>query len=313
MPPGTNAQAPLFAGGRPGTLKLVVLLALAIMLMLADRQRGFLVSVRERALVLTAPVYWLASLPATIAQVAESAVSDRQSLAAENLQLRESLLTTQAELYQRRAEGESHARVLALVEATQREAVTGTLVRVVDLDLDPFRHRLLLDRGSSAGLARGDGLIDTFGVVGQISAAGPGTAFAILITDPNHALPVEVSRNGVKSIAYGTGDATRLALPNLPLSVDLSVGDRLLTTAVGGRFPAGIPVAEITAIERPTDAAFAIAYARPLSALGRNRELLAVKPIAWLGPPDPTAAPRQPTPDTLPDSGEAPSADDEVP
>ena len=310
MPPSTDAQAPLFAGGRPGTLKLVVLLALAIMLMLADRQRGFLVAVRERALVLTAPVYWLASMPATVVEVGKLAVSDRRALAAENQQLREDLLTTQIELQQRRAEGEAHARVLALVEATQRQAMRGTLVRIVDLDLDPFRHRLLLDSGSNSGLARGDGLIDALGVVGQISAAGPSTAFAILITDPNHALPVEVSRNGVKSIAYGTGDATRLELRNLPLSVDLSVGDRLLTTAVGGRFPAGIAVAEVTAIERPTDAAFAIAYARPLSALGRNRELLAVKPLAWVGPPDPSGSRPKPgptaaapTPATAPDEG----------
>jgi rod shape-determining protein MreC len=304
--PGSNTQAPLFAGGRPGTLKLVVLLALAIMLMLADRQRGFLIAVRERALALTAPVYRLASLPASGIELMRLAVRDRDALANENRALREALLITQTELHQRRSEGEAHARVLALVEATRRQAVAGTLVRVVDLDLDPFRHRLLLDRGSDAGLARGDGLIDALGVVGQVSAAGASTAFAILITDPSHALPVEVSRNGVKSIAYGTGDAGRLALRNLPLSVDLSVGDRLLTTAVGGRFAAGIPVAEIIAVERPTDAAFAIAYARPLSALGRNRELLAVKPIDWVGPPDPDVPPAA-------NSATPAAADDEVP
>ncbi len=287
MAPSSNPQAPLFAGGRPGTLKLVVLLALAIMLMLADRQRGFLIAVRERALILTAPVYWLAALPSATIDRLQLSFRDRNALADENRALRDALLITQTELYQRRSEGDAQARVLALVQATALDAAAGTLVRLVDLDLDPFRHRLLLDRGTEAGLARGDGLIDVLGVVGQISAVGPGGAFAILITDPNHALPIEVSRNGVKSIAYGTGDATRLALPNLPLNVDLQVGDRLLTTAVGGRFPAGIPVAEVTAVERPTDAAFAIAFARPLSALGRNRELLAVKPVLYVGPPLP--------------------------
>lgn len=301
MGPGSNTQAPLFAGGRPGTLKLVVLLALAIMLMLADRQRGFLVAVRERALGLTAPVYWLASLPAAGIDLLQLAFRDREALAAENQALRETLLQTQTELYQRRSEGEAQARVLALVEATRHSATVGTLVRIVDLDLDPFRHRMLLDHGRDVGLARGDGLLDALGIVGQISAVGPSTSFAILITDPSHALPVEVSRNGVKSIAYGTGDATRLELRNLPLSVDLSVGDRLLTSAVGGRFPAGIPVAEVVAVERPTDAAFAIAYARPLSALGRNRELLAVKPIDWQGPPDPLVPPAAPAAPAAPD------------
>lgn len=284
MAPGANSQAPLFAGGRPGTLKLVVLLSLAVMLMLADRQRGFLVAVRERAMVLTTPVYKLAALPAAVWNRVYLSMRDRDALAEENRALREALLATETELHQRRSEGEAHTRVLALVQAARQQSVAGTLVRIVDVDLDPFRHRLLLDRGSNAGLARGDGLIDAMGVVGQISAVGADSAFAILITDPNHALPVEVSRNGIKAIAYGTGDASRLALPNLPLSIDLAIGDRLLSTAVGGRFPAGIPVAEITQIERPTDAAFAIAYARPLSVLANNREMLAVKPRPVVGP-----------------------------
>lgn len=287
MDTSTQTQAPLFAGGRPGTLKLVVLLALAVMLMLADRQRGFLVAVRERALTLTTPVYLLAALPARSLDWLRLNAGDRNALAAENKALRDALLITQTELYQRRAEGAQYSRVLALMHAAEHQAVAGTLVRLIDLDLDPFRHRFLLDQGRNAGLQRGDGLIDALGVVGQISAVGESSAFAILITDPSHALPVEVSRNGVKSIAYGTGDATRLALPNLPLSVDLQPGDRLLTTAVGGRFPAGIPVAEVIEVERPTDAAFAMAYAKPLSALGRNRELLAVKPIPMSGPPEP--------------------------
>lgn len=295
MMPAPQSQAPLFAGGRPGTLKLVVLLALAIMLMLADRQRGFLVVVRERALVLTQPVYWLAALPGTIFEALTLAVAEREALSAENRALREELLTAQAELYQRRSEGEAQMRVLALVESAQRHSLRGRLARIVEIDLDPFRQRLLLDRGAEAGLKRGDGLLDAQGVVGQVSAVGPGTAFAILITDPNHALPVEVSRNGVKAIAYGTGDATRLLLPNLAQNVDLKVGDRLLTTAVGGRFPAGVPVAEISAVERPTDAAYAQAWARPLSALGRNRELLVVPQIEWIGPPEPPApAPARP-------------------
>lgn len=283
MAAGGNAQAPLF-GGRPGTLKLVVLLSLAVMLMLADRQRGFLVVVRERALSLTKPIYQLAEAPAAVWRGVEQGLRDRSALADENRALREALLAAQTELYQRRAEGEAHTRALALVQAARQHAVAGTLTRVIDVDLDPFRHRLLLDQGSNAGLARGDGLIDAFGVVGQISAVGTDSAFAILITDPNHALPVEVSRNGIKSIAYGTGDASRLELPNLPISIDIQIGDRLLSTAVGGRFPPGIPVAEVTAVERPTDAAFAVAYARPLSQLANNREMLAVKPKPIVGP-----------------------------
>jgi rod shape-determining protein MreC len=282
--PDDQAQAPLFAGTRPGTLKLVVLLAVSIMLMLADRQRSLLVPLRERAMLLTTPVYRLAAMPAAAFDALYTALRDRQRLAEENAALRAELLQARFELQQRRAEGEAHARVLALLEAARRQHVEGRLVRIVDVDLDPFRQRLLLDAGSERGIARGDALIDALGVVGQVSAAGPGSAFAILITDPSHALPVEVSRNGVKAIAYGTGEAHRLALRNLPLNVDLVPGDQLLSSAVGGRFPPGIAVAEVTEIERPPGAAFATAWARPRAALARNRELLAVRPLPGTGP-----------------------------
>ncbi len=282
--PDDQAQAPLFAGTRPGTLKLVVLLAVAIMLMLADRQRSLLVPMRERALALTTPVYRLAALPAEGLEALRTALGDRQRLASENEALRADLLQARFELQQRRAEGEAYARVLALLEAARRQQVEGRLVRIVDVDLDPFRQRLLLDAGSDSGIVRGDGLIDALGVVGQVSAAGPGSAFAILITDPSHALPVEVSRNGVKAIASGTGESHRLVLHNLPLNVDLAVGDRLLSSAVGGRFPPGIPVAEVIEVERAPGAAFATAWARPLAALASNRELLAVRPLPEAGP-----------------------------
>ena len=278
-------SAPLFVGSRPGTLKLVVLLALAIMLMLADRQRGFLGAMRERALALLAPVYELSALPGELAAEARFAVTARQALANENAALRAALLAAQNELYQRRAAVAEAQRTLAQLNRAQQDALAGTLLRIVDIDLDPFRQRLLLDGGSELGLSRGDGLIDVAGVVGQLSEVGSRYSFAILITDPNHALPVEVSRSGVKAIAYGSGDAQRLELRNLPPNADIEVGDRLLTTAVGGRFVAGYPVADVIAVERPVDAAFATAIARPVSLLARNRELLAVKPRPIVGPP----------------------------
>lgn len=315
---GASEQGPLFAEGGASTLKLVVLLALAIMLMLADRQRGLLDLLRERALRLTEPVYALAAWPGEAMQALRFAVRDRDALAAENAQLREALLQAQAETYRHRSEAAAGERALGLLDARSQRHVDAVLARIVDVDLDPFRHRLLLDRGRSNGVSRGDGLMDALGVVGQVSAAGPDTAFAILITDPAHALPVEVSRTGLKTIVYGTGDGEELKLPNLPLSVDLEVGDRLLSSAVGGRFPPGIPVADVTRVERPAGAAFAVAYARPVSVLGRNRELLVLRPQTLVGPPDPEplqrgVAPLTPPPATEPATPPAAAADEATP
>jgi rod shape-determining protein MreC len=123
------------------------------------------------------------------------------------------------------------------------------LASLVDVDLDPFRHRILLDAGERRGVRVGLAVIDGAGVVGQIIAVTPMHSTAMLVSDPSHAIPVQVVRSGLRSIAYGTGRIDRLVLPNIPLSADVRVGDELITSGLGGTFPAGFPVGRIAALQ----------------------------------------------------------------
>ncbi len=129
--------------------------------------------------------------------------------------------------------------------------------------------------GSNQGVAVGQPVIDAHGIMGQlVEVLGNVTSVAMLITDPTHAIPVMVERSGLRTIAYGTGAIDRLELPNIPISADVQVGDRLVTSGLGGRFPAGFPVGAILSISTGSSSLFAAAKARPAAALDRGGDML---------------------------------------
>ena len=145
------------------------------------------------------------------------------------------------------------------------------------MDLDPYKHRLVLDKGTKDAAFVGQPLLDAHGVMGQLVQVSAINAIAMLITDPNHAIPVRFSRNNIRTIAIGTGNLHRLDLPHLPNHVDAKVGDLLVTSGLGGRFPPGYPVARVTEIGAdPTGGSFARITAAPLAQLDRTREVLLV-------------------------------------
>jgi rod shape-determining protein MreC len=169
---------------------------------------------------------------------------------------------------------------------------------------------VVIDRGERDGLVEGSALIDAAGVVGQLIELGAGQSIVLLISDPGHGLPVVNARSGERSLLYGTGEKDRLALRSMPLTADFMAGDLLLSSGLGGRFPAGLPVALVSSVERSAGAPFARGLAEPLAALGRVRELLAVAPRAQPeGPPLPRNGLAQPQSASDPADGDAQPVD----
>ena len=115
-----------------------------------------------------------------------------------------------------------------------------------------FRHRVIINKGTRDGAFKGQPLLDATGIFGQITRAGTFSSEAILITDSEHAIPVQVNRNGLRTIALGTGDLDlrRLSLPFLPTNADIKVGDLLVSSGLGGVFPPGYPVATVTKVDK---------------------------------------------------------------
>ena len=271
-------------------LPLVFYLGLAVALMVADRRMDYGRQARERAAVLSEPLWWIASSPVRLFRAAGEELSLRSTLQAENARRKRELDIATARIHRLNAVVEENRRLRDLLGGTRGYALDVRLVGILDVDLDPFRQRIVLDAGSDEGVRIGQALIDSGGVLGQVIEVGPRRSTALLITDPDHAVPVQVARSGLRTIAYGTGHSDRLLLPNVPQSGDIRRGDLLISSGLGGRFPAGFPVGTVTALQADKLRLFVTADATPAAHLERGSEVLLVSnrpaPVD-VGPPAP--------------------------
>ncbi len=277
MPSYTSPHASR-SGDVAGTLKLLAWLVLAIALIVLDHRGGWLAQLRQRAVAVVQPLWWLAGVPARVGDALGESAATRTRLADENRVLRNALLVSGARVARLQAAAAENAHLRELLGAARRgSGLDVQLAPVLDIDLDPTRQRLVLDAGGRDGVVVGQSVIDAGGVVGQIIAVQAGTSTVLLITDPDHAVPVMVARSGVRLLAYGTGRSDRLALANVPLSADVRAGDVVLTSGLGGRFPAGFPIGTIMAL-RPDDShAFLVGDVRPAARLDRGRDVLLLR------------------------------------
>jgi rod shape-determining protein MreC len=151
------------------------------------------------------------------------------------------------------------------------------IAEIVRVDLDPFRQRVLVNKGSLDGVFRGQAALDANGIFGQVTRVGPLSAEVILISDPEHAIPVQLNRTGARTIALGTGRSGQLSLPYLPQNTDVVVGDLRVSSGLGGVYPSGYPVGRITGVARDPSQPLLSVAAEPLAALDRDPEIL----LAW--------------------------------
>jgi rod shape-determining protein MreC len=253
-----------------------VLLAIAcIALMLLDRREQHLVRVRQALSLVVYPVRVLVDLPFSTWHSMRDTFAARDALIEENRQFRRERLETESRLQRLDSLERENARLRELLDSTARVASRTLVAEILAVDLEPYRQRSL-NRGLVDGVYVGQALIDAQGVVGQIERVGPLTSEAVLITDAESAVPVSVNRNGLRTIAVGTGDSGRLRLRNLTNNADIVVGDLLITSGLGGVFPPGYPVARVVEVKLRQDQPFAEVIAEPVSSLDRDREVLLV-------------------------------------
>ena len=284
-----RSTSPLFTADAAHTLRLIGYLAVAIVLMVADHRGAYLSRMRYTLNAAVEPMYRLAALPAQFAREARLALADRERLTEANNKLSQDLLLAQARLNRLGEVREQNQRLQELL-AVQRSLDLGVqLARIVDIDTDPDRHRLVVDAGANQGVQIGQAVLDAHGIMGQVVETLPNMATVMLITDAAHALPVMVERTGMRAIARGYAlDA--LSLPNIPISADLKVGDRLITSGLGGHFPAGFPVGIVRSISNDASGMFAAAVITPSAALDRSGEVLILQQLVDpVGPPAPLA------------------------
>jgi rod shape-determining protein MreC len=264
-------------GDVAGTLRLLAYLALGLVLVVMDHRGDWLSRARGQAAVAMQPVWWLAGLPSRLGETMRDDAATRTRLAAENRELRNALLVAQARQARLLVEAQENARLRGLLGAARQGGLDVQLAPILDVDLDPTRQRLMLKSGTRQGVSRGQSVIDAGGLVGQVVEATPTTATILLLTDPDHAVPVAVARTGVRLIVYGTGRSDLLALRNVPLSSDVRAGDVLVTSGLGGRFPPGFPVGTIAALRPDDSRAFLVGDVAPAAQLDRGRDVLLLR------------------------------------
>ena len=284
--PGPPAAAR--PGDTAGTLRLLAYLALAIALLVLDHRGGWLRQLRSQAELAVQPVWALAGLPGRLGTGLRDGFASREALLEENRQLRNDLLLASARLTRLRNAAIDNAQLRDLLGVVERGGLDVQLAPILDIDLEPSRQRLVLAAGSGDGVVRGQAVIDAGGLLGQVIEVTPMQSTVLLLTDPDHAVPVMIARNGVRLIAYGRGD--RLELRDVPMNRDVQVGDALITSGLGGRFPAGFPVATITALKPDESQAFLVGELAPAAQLDRGRDVLLLRPGAVPATPRPDAA-----------------------
>ena len=256
---------------------------ISVALMVWDYQYPHLQQVRATLSVFVSPLRLIAELPVTASLSIQHWLMTRHQLWDENITLRQHNLQLQAKLqkYTTLQTENQHLREL-LGASTDLLSERMLLAQLAAIDLDPYQQQVVINKGTRDGAFIGQPVLDAAAVMGQIKQVTPFSATVLLITDANHALPVQILRNGLRTIAVGTGRIDALELPYLPDHTDIRVGDQLVTSGLGGIFPAGYPVATITQIDQQPNQMFAYIEAEPLAHLDRSREVLLVwenKPI----------------------------------
>jgi rod shape-determining protein MreC len=282
---GTGAGRPLGGrGGSPG-FRFTLYALLSVIAMYLDQRAHYLEQVRYVLQAAAYPLQLAVNSPPTAWRWLKESFQTREALAAENDRLRANARDLELRAMRYEDLARENGELRGLREALPPVADRWLPAEIVNIQLSSLRQRLLLNRGVANGVFKGQAVLDDRGLIGQTTHVGPWSAEVILITDPEHAVPVRVERTGLRTIAVGAGDTTSLALPYLPGNADIKSGDLLVTSGLGGVFPEGYPVARVTEVHRDAVQPLAQVRATPLAHVDTDSEVM----LVWFRPDHPAA------------------------
>tara|TARA_B100000745_G_scaffold36250_1_gene22587 strand:- start:426 stop:1214 length:789 start_codon:yes stop_codon:yes gene_type:complete len=255
---------------------------------LIDNREGALKNYRTTLATLVYPVEFIVSLPFQIKDWVSNFFISKETLSNENDKLKEELLLIKTRLQQYEIiEAENH-RLRSLLESSFRLKNKVLIAELVAVQLDSFRKKIVINKGENDEGYLGQPILDATGIIGQITQINPFSSTVLLITDPNHALPVQINRNGLRAIAVGSGENNSLLLQhlprplitdsNLPNNAHILEGDLVVTSGLGRRFPRDYPVGEIGAIIQEPGESSATVIIKPFAEFNQIREVLMVWP-----------------------------------
>ena len=274
-----------FNRGPSPAVRLVFFAVLSLLLLFVDARYRYLESTRSALSVLLSPMQRLATLPGALWQQAGDffiTQGTQHSLIAENDELHQQHQSDAAQLLQLQALQLENQQLRKLVELPIRNEFTTQLVEIIYAERDVFKRKVLVNKGAGADVRIGQVVMDDAGIVGQITRVYPWLSEVTLITEKDHAVPVQVVRNGLRTILFGSGDTSRLSLRYMPVSADIQNDDVLVTSGIDGVYPPGVPVATVVKIERDAAYPFAHVTCLPVAGVDKHRHLLILSSLPKL-------------------------------
>ena len=268
---------------------------LSMVIMFLDQRHAWLEQARFILQAAAYPVQLAVSSPSAAWNWLSESFATRDVLRAENERLRKRQRELELRTMGYEALARENGELRGLRDALPPVADRWLAAEIVNVQVDSFRHRMLINRGSTNGAFKAQAILDDKGVVGQTTHVGPWSSEVILITDPEHAIPVRIERTGLRTIAVGAGDTASLALPYLPGNADVKAGDLLVTSGLGGVFPAGYPVGRVSEVHRDAVQPLAQVRAIPFADVDTDREVV----LVWFRPEHPDAPAAAPAADAV--------------
>ncbi len=257
-----------------GWSQFALVFVISVVMMIVDSRTSWLNGPRNVVSVALSPIQSLASIPSAIGRYFTSSLSAEPDLQISYDNLRNEYFKLKSESLLLRTLQEENRDLRALLAASERLKEKITLAELMDVNLDRDNHRVSVGLGIGDGVYIGQAVIDDQGVIGQVTEVMPFSSIIVLITDPGHALPVQIERNGLRTVVHGTGSVSLLRVPFLNQNSDIVVGDVLISSGMGGRFPNGYPVATVTDVKIVEDEAFIRVTADPIAKLDRSNHVL---------------------------------------
>ena len=257
-------------------IKFILLLCLSFFLLFSDQKNNYISLIRNSVAIAIHPIQSLVDFPQRFDNWMNTNLASREELISENKKLYAEQLQKELALQRLASLEQENIRLREILNASLSINNSFQIARIISTNTNPFRHLVVINKGEQDGAYNGQVLVDSNGVIGQILQTNFLSAKVILISDTDHALPVEINRNGFRAIAQGNGSFESLNIPFIPNNADIKIGDLLMTSGLGGKFPNGYPVAIIDSISLNPTQQFADVTAKPMASLNQVREVILI-------------------------------------
>ena len=265
-----------FIRGPSAFTRFIFFSTLSLVLMASDARFDYLVGVRQMLMVAVRPLQVIADSPFVLARNIQSYFVSQESLQKEVKNLNQRLLVQSAQLQALESLNVENQNLRDLLGAGKTSKQATHIVEIMYMGRDPFSHKVVINVGSNQNVVLGQAVIDATGLLGQVTRVFPYSSEVTLLTDQDLSIPIQIERNGLRAIAFGSGKSGIVDVPYLPANVDIKQGDKLVTSGIDGVYPVGLAVATVESVKSSSSSPFAKIAAKPLAGIQNHRLILLI-------------------------------------